>query len=700
MELQKALCGMKKCQPPALMDYSVLQMVTQEDFYYPSPVSLVSKSENSKFVLFSAPGAVGKTALAKYIAQTYNGFYWNVAAKPVGGTSFAGEIAHAVGLRNGALQDKIYSDLNTGDILFVLDSFDEAALISRREGVKDFLIEIGNILENPQSPTIIITARTEMAQFIVNICNEFDFGITQYCIDYFEEVTAPIFIEKYFEYQNQRLSYEQRTEIQEYIDKIKRHIGDSNEVQSFIGYAQVLRILCRQIENAFFVEKSKKLPGLAGSSQNSKLIYDIIQELIIREQDKLTEFKNSIRNKYSASGKERIVDSLYCKQEQLIRLHFYTFADQAISIDDYGSCSELLPEDANVYLDLLRDWLPQHVFLQNGSIMPIFSDYLLAESLLNPDLEMFAEEYREGTASFLKLPTRVFMDCYLSLSQGNVRSDHICLLDLAYSSQTTIGSSTFCDIGYEESENGDEDEDLFLSFSDSNVPNAPKITMKIIRDVDEPIRLNRAENMNISVDGTIILSPEFIKDVSISQAFIECDRLEFAAPDILLETYGNEENCIIAHETATKVPGCKLNIVGTKNLKIDFPFEQDNTLKRIFYELYPFQYSFDNTSETEDTKEQFTYGLKKVLEQFKADKYEGDPAKFKEKIDNRCHIGIKAKVLSFLKSTGLIYEDGIMYKCSLQVMDNLRISRVAYTQFKFDQLEHAYSLYLQWCKND
>ena len=112
--------------------------------------------------------------------------------------------------------------------------------------------------------------------------------------------------------------------------------------------------------------------------------------------------------------------------------------------------------------------------------------------------------------------------------------------------------------------------------------------MKIIRDVDEPIRLNHAENMNISVDGTIILSPEFIKDVSISQAFIECDRLEFAAPDILLETYGNEENCIIAHETATKVPSCKLNIVGTKNLKIDFPFEQDNTLKRIFYELYHF----------------------------------------------------------------------------------------------------------------
>lgn len=697
MELEKALHNIKKCRRPTLIDDSVLQIVNQENFYYPSPVSLICEAENSKFILFSAPGAVGKTSLAKYIAQTYGGFYWNVALKPVGGTSFAGEVAHAAGIRNGTLQDEIYADLNSGNALIVLDSLDEAALISRRDGVKEFLIEIGNIIENPSSPSIIITARTEMSQFILDVCKESGFGITQYSIDYFEESTAPIFIEKYLEYQNRHLNYEQRNEINRYIEKIKHYIGDNNKIRSFIGYAQVLRILCRQIENTFFVQKSKTLPGFSESPHDSKLIYDIIQELIIREQGKLAEFKNSIRSKYSVLGKESVVDSLYCKQEQLIRLYFYTFADGAISIDDYGPCNELLPEDRNNYLDLLKDWLPQHVFLENGSIMPIFSDYLLAEALLNSDLEMFAEEYRETTSNCLKLPTRIFMDCYLSLSQGTVRSDHIYLLDLAYSSQTTIGSNTFCNIGYEESGNDDEG-DLYLSFTDTDISNLPQISIKIVRGKDEPIRLNRAENMAISVNGTIILSPEFIKDVSIRQAFIECDCLEFAAPEILLETYGNEENRIIAHETAVKNSTCKLNFAGTKNFKIDFPFEQDNQLKCVFYELYPYQYSFDIYSETSDTEEKFIYGLKKVLEQFKTDRYEGDPAKFKEKIDNRCHTGIKAKVLSFLKDKGLIYEDGIMYKCSLQVMDDLRISRVAYTQFKLDQLEYAYSAYRQWCE--
>lgn len=700
MQLRKALESIKKCQLPTLVDYSVLKVISDEDFYYPSPVSLVHKDEGSKFILFSAPGAVGKTALAKYIAQTYGGFYWNVALKPVGGTSFAGEIAHAVGIGKGALQDKMYSDLNTGDILFVLDSFDEAALISRRDGVKDFLIEIGNIIKNPVSPTIILTARTEMAQFIADTCEKLKFGITQYCIDYFAENDARLFIESYFQHRQQRLSYEQKNEIDRYLGDIKQHIGDNEEVQTFIGYAQVLRILCRQIENAFFTQKDKRLPDLTSSPDNGKLIYEIIQELISREQGKLAEFKNSIRNKYVKLGKEDIIDSLYCKQEQLIRLHFYAFANQNISVDDYSPCNELLPEDKSTYLELLNDWLPQHVFVQDKTIMPIFSDYLLAESLLNPDLEMFSEEYQEDKASCLRLPTRIFMDCYLSLNHGEVKSDHIYLLDLAYSSQTTIGNSTFCDIEYGESEDFEDDGPLYLSFSDSNNPRAPKISMKIDRNENEPIYLNRAENMNINVDGTVIFSAKFIKDVVVRRAFIECDQLEFSASEILLETYGEEENCIIVHEAATKIPGCKLNIAGSRKLKIDFPFEQNDQLKRVFYELLPYQYSFDVSSGADtDDIEQFTYGLKKVLEQFKTDKYEGDPAKYKEKIDNRCHMGIKAKVLAFLKNEKLVYEDGIMYKCSLRRMEELCISRVAYTQLKFDQLEYAYEIYLQWCKS-
>lgn len=40
-----------------------------------------------------------------------------------------------------------------------------------------------------------------------------------------------------------------------------------------------------------------------------------------------------------------------------------------------------------------------------------------------------------------------------------------------------------------------------------------------------------------------------------------------------------------------------------------------------------------------------------------------------------------------------------MYKCSLKRMDELQISRVAYTQFKHEQLENVYNKYLDWCND-
>ena len=94
--------------------------------------------------------------------------------------------------------------------------------------------------------------------------------------------------------------------------------------------------------------------------------------------------------------------------------------------------------------------------------------------------------------------------------------------------------------------------------------------------------------------------------------------------------------------------------------------------------------------------EQYVHALKKVLEQFKVDRYDGDPAKFKEKIDARCHTGCKSRVLAFLKAEGLIYEDGILYKASLKKMDSMKISRVAYNHFDFKQLQYSYEIYQKW----
>lgn len=68
MKIDEALSMLHKCQTPDLKSYSTLQKIESCDFYYPSSLLSTKADKNSKIILFSAPGAVGKTALAKYIA--------------------------------------------------------------------------------------------------------------------------------------------------------------------------------------------------------------------------------------------------------------------------------------------------------------------------------------------------------------------------------------------------------------------------------------------------------------------------------------------------------------------------------------------------------------------------------------------------------------------------------------------------------
>lgn len=698
MKLDEVLSTVKKCEIPTMQNYSILQKISTKEFYYPSPLRQIRADIDSRIILFSAPGAVGKTALAKHIAYNYGGIYWNVASKHIGGTSFAGEITHAVGVGNGAKQDELYSRLKCGESLFILDSFDEAALISRRDGIKDFVREIGEILSDATAPSIIMTARTEMAQFICDVCSEIGLKISCYEIDYFEESEASSFISEYLKFNMVSLNAKQKQNIDSYIDAIKNHIGKDNNPRTFIGYAQVLSILARQIEVE--LKNNADLDGLTGfvhSKDSHRLIYDIIQKLILREQKKLEHFKSSIRHKYIPINKTYVVDSLYCKQEQLIRLQFLasTHTVDTIAIDDYSICGELLPEDQSQYLELLKDWLPQHVFLCNNKVLPIFCDYLLAESLLNNDLGIFAEEYQS------KLPTRVFMDCYLCLNNNCVKSEHIYYLDLAFSSQVETGSTAYCDIGCigVDEESSDDNLNLYLTLISEVSEKEYCISIKIIRDKNSSICLCRAENMSVTVDGKVELSPSFLSDVTIRKSSIECDELELNAPEVIFETYGDEENHIIVHNNITRQTGGKITVKGTKNLKVELPTEGLEKYKKTFYEFSRYFYAI--STETENAKdcddiEQYVYALKKVLEQFKGDRYEGDPAKFKEKIDARCHTGCKSRVLSFLKDEGLIYEDGIMYKASLKKMDSMKISRVAYDHFDVKQLQYSYETYRKW----
>lgn len=274
------LSSFSHCELPNLTDYSVLNKVDSEEFFFDPPLKLHEHLQSGPFILISSPGAVGKTTLAKHIAYKYHGLYWNTAAKRVSGTAFAGEVAHAVGIGKGQQQDLFYENLKSGKSFVVLDAFDEAALISQHEGIESFLEEIGSILRGSSGPSIILTARTEMAEFLLKTCQKYGFGVTHYSIEYFHEASASEFIYQYLSYQKRNITAAQKAEIQKYINHIASIIGN-NQPRTFIGYAQVLRILARQVEDV--LNSSDDLDSLRLSmkvNSSSHLIYSIIQELV------------------------------------------------------------------------------------------------------------------------------------------------------------------------------------------------------------------------------------------------------------------------------------------------------------------------------------------------------------------------------------------------------------------------------------
>ena len=85
-------------------DYKTIRYIdgdTYEDVvgkYVEPQFSRLHRSEcgTPRFIIFSAPGATGKSTLAMHICHEYNGIYWNLPDNKIAEFSFQGAIAKAV----------------------------------------------------------------------------------------------------------------------------------------------------------------------------------------------------------------------------------------------------------------------------------------------------------------------------------------------------------------------------------------------------------------------------------------------------------------------------------------------------------------------------------------------------------------------------------------------------------------------------
>ena len=235
---------------------------------------------NAKFILISAPGATGKSALAKHVSFTYNGIYWELPNNKVAEYSFQGAIMEAVG--SNKVSDFIESLKNSENFL-VIDAFDEAEAGSGRTGIEFFLRDLNNVTTGTDNVCAILLARTESAIFIKNYFNKNNISFNHYEVGYFAEYNAKTYIKNGLE----KLRVPITNVVNECIDaqfkEIKR-ILMNKDTDSFLGYAPVLNALSTSYDN----ERNtlNLLKNTCNSENNCCLLKKILDDLLIREREK------------------------------------------------------------------------------------------------------------------------------------------------------------------------------------------------------------------------------------------------------------------------------------------------------------------------------------------------------------------------------------------------------------------------------
>ena len=119
--------------------------------------------------MISAPGAVGKSALAKHIPHSKNALHWDLSKNVLGDNVFLGTISKAFGTKQISL---ITDVIGQGRLPIIIDALDEAEVRSGSTQLEKTLVEIVEFVSQASTHCIVLMARTDTARYVHSILSE------------------------------------------------------------------------------------------------------------------------------------------------------------------------------------------------------------------------------------------------------------------------------------------------------------------------------------------------------------------------------------------------------------------------------------------------------------------------------------------------------------------------------------------------
>jgi hypothetical protein len=294
---------------------------------------------NSSILLVSAPGAVGKSTLARQIAFATGAVLIDLAkAAPVGANTLSG----------GLVRSGLYNSWEAGTTAVLIDGLDEARLRVTQQAFEAFLSDVGEISIGRPVPTVLF-GRTGAAQDAWLVLEGKGLDVPVIEIGYFDRDSSIDFAEATLQAGHPTSHHRtvQRKAIELLVDRLR--VQTESDGDRFSGYAPVLQAVAARV-----AQEGNPAALVAEIEKGEQLVTlkTIVSAILERERGKISTLP------FDAP---KLAETLYSPEEQLDRLVARVYQSPPPYLPPMG------PRDAQTYSTALETWVAEHPFLDGAS---------------------------------------------------------------------------------------------------------------------------------------------------------------------------------------------------------------------------------------------------------------------------------------------------------------------------------------------
>lgn len=675
---KKRYCGVK------LPDESKIQGWTsrhnQVSGFVEPRVRLTSGDvDGTRIFILSAPGAVGKSTLARAIASQCQTVLIDLSqTTPMGGNFFKGGLANAFGY--DALPKAAQ-----GEIGLIVDGLDEGQLRASASGYEAALLDLADIVIQERARPVILLGRSLAAEDAALIFNVNGYKVCEIVIEFFDDSESKAYIESKCDILSRKSQgvqdayHKHRDSFREFALETRRELMNLKDGadQRFSGYAPVLDAICEFALDDDRLNPASRRAKLSGETP-VELVTAISEAILDREQGKLVA---QVRAKFP-SYDPALIATLYDKSEQRLRLISKILGTSEPTLPDINNS-----EIRQSYMDMVRQFMGQHPFLdakQSGPANLVFSADLMLWALSN---KLTAEAARSALSRDSKYHAGILFDMYMrNLDQNSPK--HIPLSDagfLYFSLQSKLESGRKASLEIMATDEAGKDISISFEVLDSSSEDPLLASYGPFRTASESVlELNGPfSHVNINAPIWIFLGNGETQAIG-------------APTDIHVETLSINARQLFVHGPADRKPDDVMPEVLLSASEVSAPAVRDIAVRgTVFSILWPeplyhpwTNYAIKPVAAKSEKIDFLRRRLRKILTAFRSHK-RGTLVRFAPKIDSLRMVKNKAgaDLVAKLVSDGILtlIDGGKSYELSVERMaeflniDYLSLQKHRYT---------------------